>query len=72
MNRKIAATSCWSIGANKAAYATVMFPIVALALSTVFEGYVWTLSSVSGLVLVLLGNGLILGLKLPFIIRAKN
>jgi|TARA_B110000967_G_scaffold106619_1_gene109317 drug/metabolite transporter (DMT)-like permease len=60
------------IGANKAAYATVMFPIVALALSTVFEGYVWTLSSVSGLVLVLLGNGLILGLKLPFIIRAKN
>ena len=60
------------IGANKAAYATVMFPIVALALSTVFEGYVWTLSSVSGLVLVLLGNGLILGLKLPFIIRTKN
>jgi len=60
------------IGASKAAYATVMFPIVALALSTVFEGYVWTLSSMGGLVLVLLGNGLILGLKLPFIIRAKN
>ena len=60
------------IGASKAAYATVMFPIVALALSTVFEGYAWTLSSMGGLVLVLLGNGLILGLKLPFIIRAKN
>lgn len=53
------------IGANKAAYATVMFPVVALALSTVFEGYLWSLSSVTGLVLVLLGNGLILGIKLP-------
>jgi hypothetical protein len=38
----------------------------------VFEGYVWSLSSVSGLVLVLAGNGLILGIKLPFIARAKT
>lgn len=53
------------IGANKAAYATVMFPVVALSLSTVFEGYVWSLSSVVGLLLVLLGNGLILGVRLP-------
>lgn len=60
------------IGANKAAYATVMFPVVALALSTVFEGYVWSLSSVSGLVLVLLGNGLILDIKLPFISSIKK
>jgi drug/metabolite transporter (DMT)-like permease len=60
------------IGASKAAYATVMFPVVALALSTVFEGYVWSLSSVSGLVLVLLGNALILGIKLPFITRTKS
>tara|TARA_B110000285_G_C14998243_1_gene549987 strand:- start:44 stop:937 length:894 start_codon:yes stop_codon:yes gene_type:complete len=60
------------IGASKAAYATVMFPVVALALSTVFEGYVWSLSSVSGLALVLLGNGLILGIKLPFITRTKS
>ncbi|MCS5558701.1 MAG: DMT family transporter, partial [Oceanospirillaceae bacterium] len=57
------------IGANKAAYATVMFPVVALALSTVFEGYVWTLSSVTGLALVLLGNGLILGIKMPFVAK---
>ncbi|MBT4444068.1 MAG: DMT family transporter [Oceanospirillaceae bacterium] len=60
------------IGANKAAYATVMFPVVALALSTVFEGYVWRLSSVSGLALVLLGNGLILGIKLPFFGKPAN
>lgn len=60
------------IGANKAAYATVMFPVVALALSTLLEGYEWSMSSVSGLVLVLLGNGIILGIKLPFITRAKT
>lgn len=53
------------IGANKASYATVMFPIVALALSSVFEGYIWTLSSAVGLGLVLTGNALILGLKWP-------
>lgn len=60
------------IGASKAAYATVMFPVVALALSTVFEGYLWTLSSVGGLVLVLLGNGFILGIKLPLSNRVKT
>lgn len=53
------------IGANKAAYATVMFPVVALTLSTIFEGYEWSVSSMSGLFLVLLGNGLILGVRLP-------
>jgi len=40
-------------------------------LSTVFEGYAWSLSSVSGLGLVLLGNGLVLGIKLPFTRRNK-
>ena len=55
------------IGANKAAYATVMFPVVALSLSSVFEGYEWLLLGFVGLVLVLLGNAILLGLKLnPF------
>lgn len=44
------------IGAGPAAYATVLFPLVALAVSTVFEGYVWTLPSVIGLMLILGGN----------------
>ena len=30
------------LGAARAGYATVLFPIVALAVSTLFEGYVWT------------------------------
>ena len=36
------------IGADKAAYSTVLFPILALALSTVFEGYQWTLLALTG------------------------
>lgn len=50
------------IGANKAAYATVLFPVVALTLSSVFEGYQWQVLSVFGLVLVLSGNAILLGL----------
>ena len=44
------------IGSARAAYATVLFPVVALTLSTVFEGYRWTALSALGLVLCLLGN----------------
>jgi drug/metabolite transporter (DMT)-like permease len=49
-----------SIGAARAGYTTVLFPVVALAISTVAEGYVWTASALAGLVLVLLGNVLVL------------
>jgi drug/metabolite transporter (DMT)-like permease len=44
------------IGAARAGYSTVMFPVFALAISTVLEGYVWTVSAAIGLALVLLGN----------------
>ncbi len=44
------------IGPERAAYCTVLFPIVALAASTVFEGYRWTALAVVGLVLVVAGN----------------
>ncbi len=44
------------IGADKAAYTSVLFPIVALLISTVFEGYVWTSLSVAGVALTLGGN----------------
>ncbi len=45
-----------NIGADKAAYASVMFPIVALIISTIFEGYVWTIEAFAGMALVVLGN----------------
>lgn len=44
------------IGAGPAAYATVMFPLIALGMSTLFEGYQWSLSAIVGLILILLGN----------------
>ncbi len=49
------------LGANQAAYATVMFPVVALTISSWVEGYQWTLLSVAGLILVLAGNVIALG-----------
>ena len=49
------------IGADKTAYAAVVFPVVALALSTAFESYQWTLVAAGGLALVLLGNVVVLG-----------
>ena len=48
------------IGADRAAYATVLFPLVALAISTVVEDYVWTPIALVGVVLVLAGNLLVL------------
>jgi len=48
------------IGAHKAGYATVMFPVVALVLSMAFEGLQLNLAIVTGTSLVLLGNMLVL------------
>lgn len=50
-----------SIGADKASYAIMVVPVVALILSSFFEGYVWTFSAVSGLFLLVAGNFLALG-----------
>lgn len=44
------------IGPGKAAYSTLLFPLVALTLSTLYEGYIWNVNTVAGLTLILLGN----------------
>ncbi len=51
------------IGAHKAGYAMVMFPVVALILSTLFEGLELNSSIVVGTALVLAGNLFVLGAK---------
>ncbi|MBM3571747.1 MAG: DMT family transporter [Alphaproteobacteria bacterium] len=48
------------VGAPRAAYISVLFPIVALTLSTWFEDYRWTLNAGLGIGLVLTGNLLVL------------
>ena len=44
------------IGPDRAAYSTVLFPVVALTVSTVYEGYHWSPAALAGLGLVLAGN----------------
>jgi drug/metabolite transporter (DMT)-like permease len=51
------------IGADRAAYATMLFPIVALVISTFFEDYQWSAHNIIGMVLVLMGNGLVINKK---------
>lgn len=51
------------IKAEQAAYATVLFPVVALTLSTFFEGYQWTLFAIIGVVITLAGNVLVLSIS---------
>jgi drug/metabolite transporter (DMT)-like permease len=48
------------IGADRAAYATMLFPIVALGISTVYEGYQWAPHNVIGMGVVMIGNWLVL------------
>ena len=48
------------IGAEYAAYVTLLMPIIALLLSTIFEDFLWTVNIVVGVVIVLIGNLFIL------------
>jgi len=48
------------IGAHKAGYAVVMFPVIALMLSILFEGLQITFNIVAGVILVTAGNIIIL------------
>jgi len=48
------------IGADRAAYVTLVFPIIALLLSTFFEEYTWSLFALLGVVLITAGNFLML------------
>jgi len=48
------------IGAEYAAYVTLLMPVIALIISTLFEGYRWTGNALVGVFLVLVGNLIIL------------
>ncbi len=54
------------IGADRASYAIMLVPVVALGISSLFEGYVWNIQSVLGLLLVLIGNFMALRKKADF------
>jgi drug/metabolite transporter (DMT)-like permease len=48
------------IGPDRAAYVTVLFPIIALILSTLFEGLTWEMTGLFGVLLVMVGNVVVL------------
>ena len=48
------------IGAEYAAYVTLLMPVIALFLSTLFEDFLWTANTAVGVVIVLVGNLFIL------------
>lgn len=49
------------IGPARAAFSSVLFPVIALLVSTLFEGYRWSVPAVIGLVVLVAGNALALG-----------
>jgi drug/metabolite transporter (DMT)-like permease len=49
------------IGSDKAAYVVLVYPIVALIISTFFEGYLWSMFSLVGVIFVLIGNAFAMG-----------
>ena len=48
------------LGSNDAAYVAIIMPLMALVVSTFFEGLVWDLSLVLGAIMIVLGNIIIL------------
>lgn len=59
------------IGADRAAYASLLFPIIALGISTLFEGYNWSTSALVGVLLVVAGNFLVLSWRRPKVLTPK-
>jgi drug/metabolite transporter (DMT)-like permease len=55
------------VGGGPAAFVSVLSPVIAMVLSTLFEGYRWTWVAGVGVVLAVAGNGLAL---VPFRARA--
>jgi drug/metabolite transporter (DMT)-like permease len=62
------------IGADRAAYASLLFPLVALGISTLFEGYRWSIPALAGVSLVLAGNFLVLSRRrqMPLVSQAES
>lgn len=59
------------IGLDRAAYVTVLFPIIALLLSTIFEDLKWGVPQLLGVVLILIGNAVVLTIKGKISLRKR-
>jgi drug/metabolite transporter (DMT)-like permease len=52
-----------NIGQERAGYTTVLFPVVALVVSSILEGYTWSITHLVGLTLVIFGNVIVMRKK---------
>ena len=52
------------IGSTRTAYTTLLFPVVALSISTIIGEYAWTIYSFTGVLLILFGTWLALPKKI--------
>ena len=59
------------MGPERAAYCTVLFPVVALNVSAFAEGYQWSLPALAGLGLVMAGNVLVFRKPSPVLQPAR-
>jgi drug/metabolite transporter (DMT)-like permease len=53
------------MGPARAAYSSVLTPVIAMGLSTLFEGYRWSLAAAFGALLVLIGLLVALSARKP-------
>jgi drug/metabolite transporter (DMT)-like permease len=60
------------MGPERAAYCTVLFPVVALNVSAFAEGYQWTMPALLGLVLVMSGNVLVFRKPKPRLVQGSS
>lgn len=62
------------VGPDKAAYVSLIYPVIAMFISTLFENYQWTTSSFIGLFIILSGNFIAMGKykSLPIYQRFKQ
>lgn len=51
------------IGVARAGYISVVMPMVALTISTIYEGFVWSTAALAGLTLIIIGNAMMVRLK---------
>lgn len=49
------------IGPDKAGYVTLVYPVIAMFISTFFEDYQWTIIGIFGLLIILIGNFVAMG-----------
>lgn len=58
-----------NVGTHKASYVTIMFPAVAVLISTFVESFEWNIETAAGMTIILLGNLVILDKPKGFIKR---